>query len=65
MALYEQWKNLAQMAQTPAQQQAFWDDYFSAETDVYEKILEDTSVSYERALKVVAENVGMEPVVFC
>ena len=65
MALYEQWKNLAQMAQTPAQQQAFWDDYFSMETDVYEQILADPSASYEGTLKEVAEKVGMEPVVFC
>lgn len=65
MALYEQWQQLAQMAQTPAQQQAFWDDYFSMETEVYEKILDDTSAVYEGTLKEVAEKAGMEPVVFC
>ncbi len=65
MALYEQWTQLAQMAQTPAQQQAFWDDYFAMETEVYEKILEDTSVAYEGSVKEVAEMAGMETVVFC
>ncbi len=65
MALYEQWKQLAQMAQTPQQQQAFWDDYFAAEADVYEKILDDTSIVYEGTEKEVAGQFEMDPVVFC
>ncbi|MEA4854576.1 MAG: SEC-C metal-binding domain-containing protein [Christensenella sp.] len=65
MKLYEQWQQLAQMAQTPQQQQAFWDDYFAEETEVYKKILADTSVLYEGALKDVAKTFEMEPVVFC
>ncbi|MDL2237749.1 SEC-C domain-containing protein [Christensenellaceae bacterium OttesenSCG-928-K19] len=64
MALYDQWQGMAQMMQTPQQQQAFWDDYFAQETEVYKKILADTSVVYEGALKDVAEKLGMEPVVF-
>ena len=56
MALYEQWKQLAQMAQTPQQQQAFWDDYFAAEADVYEKILDDTSIIYEGTEKKLPGN---------
>ncbi|MEG0257329.1 MAG: SEC-C metal-binding domain-containing protein [Christensenella sp.] len=64
MALYEQWQDLAQMAQTPAQQQAFWDEYFAMETDVYKQILSDTSVAYAGTVKEVAEKVGMEPVIF-
>lgn len=65
MALYEQWEQLAQMAQTPEQQQAFWDDYFTMETEVYEKILDDTSVAYEGTLSEVAQQAGMDSVVFC
>lgn len=65
MALYEQWKNLASMPQTPQQQQAFWDEYFAAETEVYKKILADPGVTREGTLAEVAEGLGMEPVVFC
>ncbi|HBU12361.1 MAG TPA: SEC-C domain-containing protein [Clostridiales bacterium] len=64
MALYEQWQGMAQMMQTPQQQQAFWDDYFAQETEVYKKILADTSVTYGGPLKEVAEKLGMDPVVF-
>ena len=65
MKLYEQWQQLAQMAQTPQQQQAFWDDYFAAETQVYKTILADTSVLYEGTMGEVAAKFDMEPVVFC
>lgn len=65
MKLYEQWQQLAQMAQTPQQQQAFWDDYFAAETQVYKEILADTGTVYEGTLKEVADKFDMDPVVFC
>ncbi|MEA5004227.1 MAG: SEC-C metal-binding domain-containing protein [Christensenella sp.] len=65
MKLYEQWQQLAQMAQTPQQQQEFWDDYFAAETEVYKTILADTGVTYEGTLKEVADKFEMDPVVFC
>lgn len=64
MELYKQWEQMANMAQTPVQQQAFWDEYFAMETEVYKKILGDTSVEYKGKLSEVAEQVGMEPVVF-
>lgn len=62
--LYEQWEKLANMPQTPQQQQAFWDDYFAEEAEVYKKILADTGVVYEGELADVAEKLGMEPVIF-
>ncbi|MEG0356686.1 MAG: SEC-C metal-binding domain-containing protein [Christensenellaceae bacterium] len=65
MSLYEQWQQLAQMPQTPQDQKAFWDDYFGAETEVYKKILSDTSVVYEGTLEETAKIFEMEPVVFC
>ncbi len=65
MTLYEQWTNLANMAQTQQQQQAFWEEYFAQETEVYKIILADTKKKYAGTLKDVAEQVGMEPVVFC
>ncbi|MEG1858880.1 MAG: SEC-C metal-binding domain-containing protein, partial [Christensenellaceae bacterium] len=46
-------------------QKAFWDDYFGAETEVYKKILSDTSVVYEGTLEETAKIFEMEPVVFC
>ncbi|MEG0914636.1 MAG: SEC-C metal-binding domain-containing protein [Christensenellaceae bacterium] len=65
MSLYEQWQQLVQMPQTPQDQKAFWDDYFGAETEVYKKILSDTSVVYEGTLEETAKIFEMEPVVFC
>ncbi len=65
MALYENWKDLASMPQTPQQQQAFWDEYFAAEKAVYQKILADTGVTYAGTLAEVAAGFDMEPVVFC
>lgn len=62
--LYEQWENLASFAQTPQQQQAYWDDYFAEETKVYEKILADTSVEQRGTLKELGEKLGMEPTIF-
>ncbi len=63
MSLYEQWQNLTSIPQTPQQQQAFWDDYFMQETEVYKKILADTKARHEGTLKEVAEALGLEPVV--
>jgi hypothetical protein len=64
MGLYKQWEDLASMPQTPEQQQAFWDEYFAAETEVYKKILAEKSWVYEGPLSEIAERFGMEPVVF-
>jgi hypothetical protein len=64
MSLYSQWQDLTAVPQTPQQQQAFWDDYFDAETRVYRKILADAGVAREGPLSDVAERLGMEPVIF-
>ena len=63
MSLYDQWQDMASLPNTPQMQQAFWDDYFKEETEVYKKILADTSITYEGAAKEVAQKLGLEPVV--
>ncbi len=65
MKLYEQWEQLAQMAQTPEQQQAFWNEYFDAETEVYRQILQENKGSYAGTMTELAQKFGMENVVFC
>ena len=65
MALYDTWKAMAEAQQTSAEAyNAYWNEYFAAETENYKKILADTSKVYEGALKDVAAEFGMTPVVF-
>ena len=64
MSLYDTWKSMAEMCQTPQQQNAFWNEYFDQETKNYEKILSDTSVVYEGTVSEVAQQFNMEDVVF-
>ncbi len=64
MSLYETWQNMCNMPQTPEQQQAYWDEYFSAEAKNYEKILGDTSVKYSGTLSELAKTFDMDEPVF-
>ena len=64
MALYDDWKQMCEMAQTPQQQTAFWKEYFDMETENYKKILDDTSVVYEGTLSELADQFDMNSVVF-
>ena len=64
MSLYDTWKSMAEMCQTPQQQTAFWNEYFDKETENYKKILADTSVVYEGTVSEVAKQFDMEDVVF-
>ncbi len=64
MSLHETWQNMCNMAQTHEQQQAFWDEYFEAETKNYDKILSDTSVHYSGTLAELATTFDMEEPVF-
>jgi len=64
MALYDDWKQMCEMAQTPQQQTAFWKEYFDMETENYKKILDDTSVVYEGTLSELANQFDMNSVVF-
>ena len=62
MSLYEQWKDLANMQQTP--QAAFWSEYFNAETENYKKILANKDTVFSGKLSELAKEFGMTDVVF-
>lgn len=64
MALYDEWTQMCEMAQTPEQQTAYWKEYFDLEKKNYEKILDDPSVKYEGTVSSLAGQFGMEDVVF-
>ncbi len=64
MALYETWKSMAESVTTPEAYNAYWNEYFAAETENYKKILADTSVTYEGPLGELAKEFNMTPVVF-
>ena len=64
MALFNDWKQMCEMAQTPQQQQQYWNEYFAMETKNYEKILADPSVEYAGTVAELAKTFEMESVVF-
>jgi hypothetical protein len=64
MALYDDWKQMCEMAQTPQQQTAYWKEYFDLEKKNYEKILADTSILYEGTVAELAKVFDMDDVVF-
>lgn len=64
MTLYEQWKGLAEMQATPAQQNAYWSEYFALETENYKKILARHEEPFAGKLEELAGEFGMTPVVF-
>jgi hypothetical protein len=64
MSLFSQWQDIAQAERTPEEANAFWKEYFAAETKNYEKILENKDTVYAGSLLELAQNFDMEPVVF-
>lgn len=64
MGLYQQWQELGNMQQTPAMQQAFWDEYFTAETENYKAILGEKQEQLTGTLKELADRFSMTSVVF-
>ena len=64
MGLYTQWTEMAQAERPDMETKAFWDEYFAAETKNYEKILENKETVYSGKLSELAQQFGMEPVVF-
>ena len=64
MALYDTWKGMAESLSTQQEYNAYWNEYFAAETENYKKILADTSKTYEGTVKDLAEEFGMTSVVF-
>ncbi|MDL2217125.1 SEC-C domain-containing protein [Christensenellaceae bacterium OttesenSCG-928-M15] len=64
MGLYGDWTDFTQMERTPVAQKAFWDEYFAAETENYKKILAAQDKPFAGALKDLAAQFDMEPMVF-
>ena len=64
MSLFSQWNDIANMERTPQESQAFWDEYFAIETEVYKKILVRKDDFYDSKLNELAAEFEMEPVVF-
>lgn len=64
MALYEEWLARAEALETDAQHQQYWNEYFTAETENYKKILKEKTFLYEGKLADLAASFSMEPVVF-
>ena len=64
MSIYDDWKQMTQMAQTPEQQSAFWNEYFAMETKNYEKILGNSEKIFEGTFSSLAAEFEMEETVF-
>ena len=64
MSLYSQWTEIAQAERDPAMHKDFWNTYFAAETENYEKLLEDHNKVYEGTLQSLAETFSMDVVTF-
>ena len=64
MSLYSQWTEIAQAERDPVTHKNFWNAYFAAETENYEKLLEDHTKVYAGTLKFLAETFSMDTVTF-
>jgi len=64
MSLYEDWKQMAEIPQTPEQQNAFWKEYYALEKKVYEKILQNKDTVIEGTFRELAVEFEMEDTVF-
>ncbi len=62
MSLYSQWTAIAQAERDPATHKNFWNAYFAAETENYEKLLEDHTKVYAGTLQSLAETFSMDTV---
>ncbi|MBR4435113.1 MAG: SEC-C domain-containing protein [Clostridia bacterium] len=64
MKLIEQWRSLAEGADTDSAVRAFWKEYFDKETEVYRTILSDTSVRHSGKAGELAKKFNMTEAVF-
>lgn len=64
MSLYSNWQAMGESFETEQEQKAFWDEYFSMETENYKKIL-SADTAFEGKLSKLAEDFEMSPEVFC
>ncbi len=65
MGLYEDWTRLAEEAQASDGGAKFWEDYFAAETAVYQKLLESRTTRVSGTLSALAAGYGMDETRFC
>jgi len=64
MSLYSDWNDIAQAERTPAEHNAFWQNYFAAETENYKKILANHENVYAGTLADLADTFEMDPTTF-
>ncbi len=64
MSLYSEWKDLTELERTPDEQKKFWDEYLDTETEIYKKLLSDTSNVYKGTVAELADTFSMDPVTF-
>ena len=64
--VYESFEQMSQMMQSEMQRQAFWDEYFAMETEVYKMLLKEMAEGslYTGTEAEMAEHYGMEPMIF-
>lgn len=64
MKLIQQWEEMARLMQTEEDTAAFWGEYYEAEKNVYKSLIEEKKSHLEGAVKELAAQYGMEPVIF-
>ena len=65
MTLYEQWRQMAELAgNSPDGGHGYWSEYFEAEKENYKKILADHETVKRGTLAELAESFSMTPQVF-
>lgn len=64
MALYQQWRALADAERTAQEADKFWQDYFALETENYKKILSSRTFAYEGTVHALAERFSMDDTTF-
>lgn len=64
MSLYSEWNDIAQQERTPADNKAFWNTYFDAETENYKQLLADHQTVVSGTVAELADRFQMEPITF-
>ena len=64
MSLYSEWQAACEEERDEKAYKAFWNTYFEAEKENYKKILADHTRVFEGKLSVLADEFGMNSVVF-
>ncbi len=64
MALFEQWRALADAERTQQEADKFWQDYFELEKENYKKILGSRTYVYEGSVHALAESFSMDDTTF-